>query len=808
MFKYLKVAFWSFLLIGSLSGGALAAIYHNALEDLPDVSELKHVSFEIPMQIYTSDNKLIGEFGEKRRIPVEFNEIPDKLKQAFLAIEDSRFYEHTGIDPIGILRAVIVAITNAQATQGASTITQQVARNFFLSREKTIERKVKEIFIAWRMEQVLTKDEIFEIYLNKIALGHRSFGVAAAAQVYYGKELKDLTLGQMATIAGLPKAPSTLNPISNPERSKARRHLVLSRMLDLGFITKEEFDLADNEPYKTFYHQAPLDLNAQYVAEEARQFAINLLGDQAYTDGIKIYTTINSNNQEYAQQAVFHGVMAYDKRHGFKGVKENLINVKGFNESKDFLIEYLNKANDFEYLKPAIVLSIDDKNKSIEIYDYDYKVKTLSWESMNFLRPFKSDSRQGNAPKRPSEIFKPFDVIYTYIDDNNQKLVGQIPEVEAALVAINPWTGGIEAMVGGFDFAKSKFNRTIQSLRQTGSNFKPFLYSAAVAKGIAINSAFMDLPIKTWDPGSQTWWEPRNSPNRFDGIMTLREALAKSKNAVSIRLIRQVGVDNFVKHLAKFDIQVPNFQQSEAMSLGSVEVTPLKLATCYSVFANGGYLLKPYLISKITEGDKVIYENNYEPIIESEENHVINDIELTYTEGYSPKENAPQQILSKGHAFIMADMLRTNIYGGDGIQGRFYGTGSRAGAYTKRQDLHGKTGTTNKTHDAWFSGFNHNIVATAWMGFDNDRNLGYSVTQGPEGGAYSALPIFAEFIKKSQQNMPEIMYKKPDEVLVRTYNGISDYVLENSYNLASGETSPEQTPTNEALENIDENNIF
>lgn len=780
MFKYIKFLFWFVLFSVAMGGAAVAAIYYNALSDLPDVTELKDVSFETPMQIYTADNKLIGEFGEHKRIPMNFEDIPLKLKQAFLAIEDSRFYEHSGIDPIGILRATVVAISNAQASQGASTITQQVARNFYLTREKTIKRKLKEIFISWRMEQVLTKDEIFEMYLNKIALGHRSYGVAAAAQVYYGVDLKDLTLGQMATIAGLPKAPSTLNPISHPERSKDRRHLVLKRMLDLGFITQAEFEAADNEPYKTFYHQTPVDVNAQYVAEEARKFVIDKLGEQAYTDGIKVYTTILSNYQEIAQKSVFNGVMAYDKRHGYKGVKENLQDRKDFVLTADYLVEYLNKNNDYEYLKPAIVLSVDDENKSINIYDYDLKEKTLPWEAMNYLRPFKTDSSQGPSPKLPSELFKPLDVIYTYIDEDTQKqIIGQVPEVEAALVAIDPWSSQIKAMVGGFDFAKSKFNRTVQSLRQTGSNFKPFLYSAALAKGITVNSAFNDLPIKSWDPGSQKWWEPRNSPNRFDGIMTMREALAKSKNAVTIRIIRQVGVENFVTHLKKFNIEIPAFQQSEAMALGSIEVTPLQLAASYAVFANGGYLIEPYLIDRIEKDGQIIYQNNYPVLSENDENYVINDTKLIYKDGYVPTDG-PKPILSKGHAFIMTDLLRSNIYGGVGIQKNYYGTGGRAAQYTQRKDLHGKTGTTNKVHDAWFSGFTKSIVVTSWMGFDNDRNLGYSVTKGPEGGAYSALPIFAQFIKKSQQDVPELMYNKPAEVSMKTLNGISDYVLPNS----------------------------
>lgn len=774
------MAFWSGLLCVGLAGGAVAAIYHNALAELPDVNKLKDVSFETPMQIYTSDNKLIGEFGEHKRTPTTLDNIPLKLQQAFLAIEDSRFYEHSGIDPIGILRATAIAISNAEATQGASTITQQVARNFYLSRERTIQRKLKEIFISWRIEQVLTKDEILELYLNKIALGHRAYGVKAAAQVYYGKELKDLDLAEMATLAGLPKAPSVLNPITNPERSRARRHLVLQRMLTLGFITPEEYQLADNAPYKTYFHQAPVDLDAPYVAEEARLFALGLLGEEAYTQGIKIYTTVSYKNQHLAQRAVFDGVMAYDRRHGYRGVDSNIRTYQDFENSLEYFTRTLQKKDKYEYIKPALVIKVNDEQKSIEVLNRNGDVSTLPWATMSHLREFVNDSRQGPSPKAPSELFKVYDVIYTYYNDKNEIMVGQLPEVEAALVAINPKTGAIDAMVGGFDFAKSKFNRVTQSLRQTGSNFKPFLYSAAVAKNIAVNSAYWDSPIRTWDPGSMTWWEPRNSPNRYDGIMTLREALAKSKNAVTVRLIRSVGVQNLVTHVKKFGIDIPKFQQTEAVALGSVEVTPLKLITAYSCFANGGFLLKPFLVDKIYRDGQLIYENQSKPITGNEPDEVINAIDLEYKEDYKHEENAPVQVLSKGHAFIMADLLRTNVYGGKGMHGTFWGTGSRAQAQTGRTDLHGKTGTTNKVHDAWFSGFNSYEAATAWIGFDDDRNLGYSLTAGPEGGAYSALPIFAQYMKGSQEGNPMTAFVKPDDVFMRSSNGVSDFVLSNS----------------------------
>ncbi len=815
LFKLLRTAIWSGLFGIALCGGAVAGMYYHALGDLPDVDELKHVSFETPMQVFSRDGKLIGEFGEHKRIPVELKDIPIKLQQAFLAIEDTRFYEHSGIDPIGILRAALVALSNAQATQGASTITQQVARNFFLTRERTIERKLKEIFISWRIEQVLTKDEILELYLNKIALGHRSYGVAAAAQTYYGKELADLTLAEMATIAGLPKAPSTLNPISYPERAKARRHLVLGRMLDLGFITKEEYDIADAAPAKTYYHSTPLDLNAPYVAEEARKFAIERLGESAYVDGIKIYTTVDSKLQDYANYAVFKGVTDYDTRHGYRGPAANIHTLKDFTISVDHVKDLLQEYDDYQYAHPALVSALDDKARTITVFKKDGREYQLPWGSISWARAFKGDRNQGPAPKKPSDILKQGDIIYTYINEEGKEILTQMPEVGAALISLYPYDGGIAAMVGGYDFALSKLNRALQAKRQTGSNFKPFLYSAALAKGIAVNSPFWDMPLKTWDPGSRTWWEPTNSPNRFDGIMTLREGLAKSKNVVTIRLMRQVGVHDFVEHLKKFGIDVPKHQQSEAMALGSVELTPLQTVTGYSAFLNGGYLLEPYLIDRIYQGDNLIYEASPKHADPKAPDLVENAIALTYKENMQPDPNSYPQILSHGHAFIMADMLSSVIYGGRGIQGPFWGTGSRAASYTGRTDLHGKTGTTNDVHDAWFTGFNANLIATAWVGFDNARDLGYSRTKGSEGGAYTALPIFTEYFKRAQpkDSVPPAIIEKPDDVYRATNSyGISDYVLADSTTVqdesgSDNATDPNaNTGTDSSM--VDEDSIF
>ncbi len=811
MLKVLRYLFWSGMLVIAMSGAAFAALYYQAMDSMPNVAELKTVTFETPMKIYTSDKKLIGEFGEAKRMPVPLNAIPEKMRQAFIAIEDSRFYEHNGIDPIGIMRAVVVALSSAEASQGASTITQQVARNFFLTRERTLQRKIREIFISLRIEQVLTKDEILELYLNKIALGHRAYGVAAAAQTYYGKDLQSLTLAEIATIAGLPKAPSTLNPISHPERSRDRRHLVLGRMLDLGYINRDEYQEADKAPYKTYFHQAPLEAYAPYVAERARQYVIEAYGEQAYTDGIEIYTTVRSDIQEDAQYAVFKGVTDYDRRHGYRASKVNIFEQQGFVDTSENRTEFVRKQDIYHYIHAALVTAIDDSAKTAEILDGKGNVFTLTWDGMKWARPFKSDRYQGAAPKVPSEFLRTGDLIFTYVSDEGVLTLTQLPDVQAAIVALNPFNGSVQAMVGGFDFAQSKFDRTYQAKRQTGSNFKPFLYSSALARGISMNSAFQDAPIHTWDPGSQTWWSPKNSPNRYDGIMTLREALARSKNVVSIRLIRQIGVPNVVEHVRKFGFDVPQSQQVEAMALGSVEVTPIDLVTGYATFVNGGFKINPYLISKITQNGRTIYEANPKVANPLAPNQVINAVALTPVEGAIQDENAAPQVLTHEHAYIMADVMRSVVYGGEGIQGKYHGTGGRAAAVTGRDDLHGKTGTTNEVHDAWFSGFNQNIVATSWMGFDTDRNLGYSVTTGPEGGAYSALPIFAEFVKRAQHDVPSSPIIMPEGMVKCTFNAMTDWCLPHSKSIADDTVDqfsdePEQTEVDTST--VSDDNIF
>ena len=960
--KLAKLAFWAGIFCAAASGGVIASAYYSTLEELPDVDELKHVSFETPMKIYTNDGKLIGEFGEHKRIPVSIEDIPLRMQQAFLAIEDSRFYEHSGIDPIGILRAVVVAATSGGASQGASTITQQVARNFFLTRDKTLERKIKEVFIAWRIEQVLSKDEILELYLNKIALGHRSYGVVAAAQTYYGKTLEELSLAEIATIAGLPKAPSTLNPITSPQRAKDRRHLVLQRMLTLGYITPEEFDLADSAPSRAFFHSAPLEAYAPYVAEEARQAVIAKYGEDAYIKGLKVYTTVDSQYQQYAHDAIFENLTAYDVRHGYRGPllnifdstrglrgsaklatekngahananngvimakraelaeqyeaqgikydyqtlvsevdKLNLLATQIAKVEQDFnnekALDLIRKENKYQSIDPALVVSVDDENKQAIVLLPNGEQKALTWDGMSWARAFKTDRSQGNDPKYPSEFLQAGDLIFTYVKQvepkkkakNNEPQVTevltltQIPDVESALISLDPKSGAVRAMAGGFDFEKSKFNRTTQLLRQTGSSFKPFIYSSAIAYGIALNSVIPDEPIKTWDVGSRTWWQPRNSPNRFDGLMTLREGLAKSKNSIAIRTIRHVGVENAVEHLRKFNILVPKFQQSEAMALGSVEVTPLQLATAYSAFANGGYKITPYLIEKIEmENGEVLYQAHPKIADHSLPDNIANAIDLRYAGNYkpdardrtlarfvnnknetnypnlnldsydetnitigddmpkrpvkdhlenialpssaklsmaalsdldslaSPNSNYPHppQILSHTHAYLISSLMHSNVYGGEGLNGRYWGTGAKAAALTGRDDLHAKTGTTNNVHDAWFSGYNGNLVVTTWVGFDNDRDLGYTRGRGSESGGVTALPIFSSFFKKAQEGVESAQIPRPRGLSWTTNREITEPAIPGMIVIDDGSSAQSIKNTGIDSSNVNSGDIF
>ncbi len=800
MITWLKRLFWLGLFLLAAGIATLSAFYFSMESSLPDVTSLKDASLETPMRVYSADGALIAEYGEMRRIPLTVPEIPKPMIDAFLSIEDARFYDHPGIDPIGIIRAGVVWLTTGQMRQGASTITQQVARNFFLSREKTILRKIKEVFLAWHIEKELSKDEILALYLNKIPLGYRAFGVGAAAQVYYGKSVDQLTLGQMAVIAGLPKAPSMLNPIRYPQRAEARRNVVLSRMLELGKITQAQYDAARQEPVATRYHGADIMLNASYIGEMARKFMVDKYGDEAYTKGFNVYTTVTAKLQKAANDSVFQGLVDYDLRHGYRGADKRLWQTKDTPWDNDHIFDYLADLASSDPFEPAVVTRIRDKQADVIIKGG--LEGTINWDGMKWARPFITDDRQGPAPRRAADILHVGDLIWVWpVDDSTLKLV-QLPDVNAAFVALNPQDGAIQALVGGFSFEQSKFNRVEQAKRQAGSNIKPFIYSAAFNSGFTLASLVNDAPINQWDKASGTAWSPKNSPPVYDGPITLREALARSKNVVSVRLLRSVGIGKLMDHLRQFGFDVQPEQRNEALALGAIEVSPLELVTGYAAIANSGYKVTPYLVSRIEDSNgTVLFKNDAptacpacsdplpsstaqstDPLVSAAEPVMTpNASAATASHGAPPLAPA---IISHANAFLVSEAMHSAIFGGHdrGMNGSWLGTGWRAAKELNRQDIAGKTGTTNEAKDAWFSGFNNKIVATAWVGFDDHRRkLGRSIA-GNEYGASAAQPIWINFMKVALNGVPESPVPQPQDVVsVR---------IDNTTGLLSSEGAP------------------
>lgn len=785
MFKWLKRLMWFFLLLSSLGIAAVAAFYFHLEKDLPDVSTLKDTTWETPLRVYSADGKLMSEFGDVRRIPLQLDQIPLQMQQAFLAIEDSRFYEHPGIDFIGIARAAVVWAVSGDMKQGASTITQQVARNFFLSREKTILRKVKEVFLAWRIERELTKGQILELYLNKIPLGYRAYGVGAAAQVYYGKSVSELTLGEMAVIAGLPKAPSMLNPIRSPQRAMNRRNLVLGRMLQLGIITQSQHDAAVAEPIVTHYHRIDIGLDAPYIAEMVRRFMVEKYGEESYSKGYHVYTTINSLQQQAADNAVFKGLVDYDIRHGYRGPEKSLWKGNVVWNS-DQITNYLNDVPNYDPFEPAIVTAV--RNKDVDVIVKGGLDATIPWDGLKWARPFINDDRQGAAPRKASDILKPGDQIWVWQDDSSDSLrLTQIPDANAAFIALNPRNGAIQALVGGFNFQISKFNRVEQARRQVGSNIKPFIYSSALANGFTLASLVNDAPITQWDGGT-SGWSPKNSPPRYDGPIPVREALARSKNVVTVRLLRSVGIDNVLDYLRRFGFPDSSLQRNESISLGTAELTPMELVTGYATFANGGFKVTPFFIDRIEDSNGgIVYEA--QPQIACDGCGKLAETGLNNYSAYAeelgewhsqcpidpvvPNEQAPR-IITEANSFLIREALHSAVYGGsDRGLGNWMGTGWRAAKELKRKDLAGKTGTTNEAKDAWFSGFAPTVVATAWVGFDDHRRaLGRSIA-GNEFGASAAQPIWIEYMKVALKDIPQRDLVPPDDIVTKQVNSYS-----------------------------------
>ena len=745
--------------------------------DLPDVATLRDVQLQTPMQVYSQDGKLISQFGEKRRIPLRLEEMPPELIEAIIATEDSRFYEHYGFDPIGITRAAIAVVASGSAKQGASTITQQLARNFYLSNEKKIMRKIKEIFIAIHIEQLLSKQEILELYLNKIYLGYRSYGIGAAAQVYFGKEVKDLTLSEIALIAGLPKAPSTMNPIYSVERATNRRNVVLQRMLDERYITQTQYEQARNEPLMSKYHGAEIELNAPYVAEIARAWMVERYGEEAYTSGMIVTTTVDSKQQQAANNAAINNLLAYDERHGYRGAEKIVWKEGQPALSQQQMDDHLKNEPTYGDLSPAIVTAVS--NKSANVWVKGQGQQDIQWDGMNWARRFLTDERQGPVPNKASDILAVGEQIWvrnvaktnsdanTDTENEMQNLepqwhLSQVPNANTAFVAMDPENGAVLALVGGFNFVHNKFNRATQSVRQVGSSIKPFIYSAAIDKGMTLATLINDAPINQWDKSQGTAWRPKNSPPTYIGPTRLRIGLAQSKNVMAVRVLRAVGLDETREYLTRFGFDINQVPRSETIALGAGSLTPVKMAQGYSVFANGGYYVEPYYISKVEGpfGDleyqatpKVVCHQQCTTVVENE--FAEQDVETNY---------APQ-VISEQNAFLVREMMYSNIWGGGNWREGtgWNGTGWRA-QQLKRRDIGGKTGTTNDSKDAWYNGYAPGVVAIAWVGFDDhNRNLGRTTensnvdddgVSGAEAGAKTAQPAWIEFMRQSLVDVP------------------------------------------------------
>lgn len=695
---------------------ALAMAYPN----LPDVSELADYRPKLPLRIYSAEGALLGEFGEERRTLTPINDIPKVMVDAVLAIEDTRFFEHGGVDYKGMLRAALANLGKVKS-QGASTITMQVARNVYLSSEKTYTRKIYEILLTFKLEHLLTKEKILEIYMNQIFLGHRAYGFAAASEVYFGKPLKDVSIAEAAMLAGLPKAPSAYNPISNPKRARIRQLYIIDRMEENGFITPEQARLAREEPLQLRNANHNVGVNADYVAEMARQLVYAQYGDDAYTRGLNVYTTLNAGEQEVAYAALRKGIMDYERRQRYRGPEKFIALPSDAQALEDVIDDTLAQHPDNGDVLAAVVLEASTKSMTVQRPDGEKIV--ITGDGLKPVESGLSDKAAPNIKIRPGAVIR---VIET---GKGKWSATQLPEVEGAFVAVDPRTGAIRALVGGFDFQKNKFNHVTQAWRQPGSSFKPFLYSAALEKGVGPATLVNDAPMFFGAnvTGGQPW-EPRNYDGKFEGPMPLRTALAKSRNIPSIRVLEFTTPQFGQEWITRFGFDASRHPPYLTMALGAGSVTPMQMATAFSVFANGGYRINPWLISKITDHKGQVLS------------------------AYTPKplEEQPQAIDAR-NAFIMNSMLQTVAKSG---------TAARAQATLKRPDIYGKTGTTNDAVDAWFAGFQPTLAAITWIGYDTPRNLGSRET----GGGLS-LPIWISFMQHALKDVPVATYPVPPGVV-------------------------------------------
>ena len=728
MFKRL-LAILAGLVIGGavLVAGAAAIAIIITYPRLPSLDVLTDYRPKIPLRVYSADNQLIGEFGEERRSFARIHEVPQLMKQALLAAEDERFYQHSGVDYVGVLRAAGGNIVSGHARSGASTITMQVAKNFFLSSEKTFTRKFNEALLAFKIEHTLSKDQILELYFNQIYLGQRAYGFSAAAQAYFGKQINDLSVAEMAMLAGLPKAPSAYNPIVNPDRAKLRQQYVLRRMRELNFITQEQYQAAVNEPLKLAGNAVDGNQPALYVAEMVRQAMYERYKDAAYTEGFKVYTTLDSHHQQWAYDALRAGLVDFDRKQGYRAPESYVdLSAAEGEDQTELLDDALSELRDSGDMLPAIVLSASPSE--VRAYMRGGKVAVIKGAGLDFAR------RGLSAKLAADKQIRRGAVIRIRAHEKGYWEIVQMPEVEGAFVSMDTRTGAIKSLVGGFDFNRRSFNHVTQAWRQPGSTFKPFIYSAGVERGITPSTMINDAPLTVPGQPGQAAWEPKNDDGKFAGLISMRRALTQSKNLVSVRILMAIGTDYAQQYITRFGFSAKQHPAYLTMALGAGAATPLQMAEGYSVFANGGYRVKGYFIDRI----------------EDQAGRV-----LAKTVPATAGQNA-QQAIDPRNAFIMTSMMKDVVR---------YGTAYKAMSLG-RMDLAGKTGTTSDWKDAWFVGFNPNLVAATWVGYDQPRSLGrYGY------GGTAALPVWMNYMANALKGVPEIELPVPQGLVVKAGAG-------------------------------------
>ena len=759
--RFLLMALVSFLGLGVV--GVLLVVFGLAMAypNLPALDTLTDYKPKMPLRIFTSDSVLIGEFGEERRNMVHIKDIPDVMKKAVLAIEDDRFYEHGGVDYLGITRAALHNLTGG-AKQGASTITQQVARNFFLSSEQTLKRKAYEVLLAWKIEKNLSKDQILEVYMNQIYLGQRAYGFASAAQIYFGKNIQDLTVAEAAMLAGLPKAPSAYNPVVNPKRARMRQQYILQRMAQLGYITPAQYEEAKNEELKVKTDSSAFGVHAEYVSEMARQLVYEQFKEDTYTRGLNVYTTITKADQDAAYLALRKGVMDYEKRHGYRGPEAYIEIPKTKAEADDAIETELADHPDSDDIIAAMVLQASPK--SIQAVTSAGEEITITGPGLTFGSAWLSEKAAPNRRIKRGAVIR-------VMQEGSSWVLTQMPEVQSAFVSASTTDGAIRAMVGGFDYNRNKFNHVTQAWRQPGSAFKPFIYSASLERGLSPATIINDAPISfdAGQTGGQAW-EPKNYDSKYDGPMTMRKGLMKSKNMISIRILHKIGAKYGQEYATRFGFDADKNPPYLTLALGAGNVTPLQMAGAYAVFANGGYKINPYLIAKVTDSDGNVLSQAKPDLAGEEANRVIDE----------------------RNAFMMNSMLNDVVR---------FGTANKAMAL-KRPDLAGKTGTTNDSIDAWFAGYQAKLVGIAWIGYDQPRNLG-----NRETGGGLALPIWINYMAKALKSIPVEERAVPEGLI---HVGDEYYYAENPPGTGVGslEGAARGTPEEEKAKEAVKNELF